>query len=198
MSAATSAPTAASRGRDSPHGCAFCRASLEPDQEWCLECGAGRTIVHRAPDWRVPIALLSAIVLAGLIAFAIALINMAGTGTGISTASAPDPAPAGAAAHPAAPAIASWPSGLSGWTVILTAAANQGAARATAQRLAAGGMHVGVLYTGNHPRMHPHQTWEVFSGRYPDQAQAQAAAAKLTAAGQSSAAAHEVAGPGGI
>jgi hypothetical protein len=52
--------------------CGACGAPLEPDQEWCVECGAARTVLHRPPDWRAPVAVIAVVVglvvIAGLIA----------------------------------------------------------------------------------------------------------------------------------
>ena len=42
----------ASRRRRAARQCAACGATLEPDQEWCVECGTARTVLHRPPDWR--------------------------------------------------------------------------------------------------------------------------------------------------
>jgi hypothetical protein len=52
--------------------CAACGAKLEPDQEWCVECGTSRTVLHRPPDWRAPFAVIvvvvGLVVIAGLVA----------------------------------------------------------------------------------------------------------------------------------
>ena len=33
------------------------------DQEWCFQCGAARTVIHRPPDWRIPAAVVATVVL---------------------------------------------------------------------------------------------------------------------------------------
>lgn len=38
--------------------CSSCGAWLVEDQEWCLECGAARTRIQPAPDWRVGAAIV--------------------------------------------------------------------------------------------------------------------------------------------
>jgi predicted nucleic acid-binding Zn ribbon protein len=43
-------------------GCAACGAALEADQEWCTECGAARTRLHRSPDWRAAAAVIAGVV----------------------------------------------------------------------------------------------------------------------------------------
>jgi hypothetical protein len=58
--------------------CEQCGAQLAEDQEWCLECGVARTLIHRAPDWRIPVAIIGTVVAVVLVAFAIALINLSG------------------------------------------------------------------------------------------------------------------------
>lgn len=56
--------------------CERCHAPLAVDQEWCLECGAARTRIHRAPDWRIPVAVVTVVIALALIAFLIALIDL--------------------------------------------------------------------------------------------------------------------------
>jgi hypothetical protein len=180
--------------------CAFCHTALEPDQEWCLSCGVARTVIRRPPDWRVAAAVMGTVVLAALVAFVVAVANLGDSPAAARRSASARPDPSSPSARTAAPAgaqIASWPSGLSGWTVKLASATTAASAEATARSLAAHGLGVGVLNSSEHPHMHP-GLWVVFSHRYPLQAQAQAAAAKLVAAGHPGAAAIEVAPPGGI
>jgi hypothetical protein len=56
--------------------CAACGVRLEPDQEWCLECGAARTVLHRPPDWRVPVAVGAVVVGLVVIAALVALVSL--------------------------------------------------------------------------------------------------------------------------
>ena len=56
--------------------CRRCGATVDVDQEWCLECGAARTQLRPPPDWRFPLAtVLAAIALlvAGLVAAVVIL-----------------------------------------------------------------------------------------------------------------------------
>jgi hypothetical protein len=169
--------------------CEQCGSPLAEDQEWCLECGAARTLVHRPPDWRIAAAIVlgvAALVLAG---FAIALINLSSEANR-SAASTPPPATPAKAATPAAPAtpakaagapgIPGWPVGLPGWTVVLFSTTSRQSARATATRLSATGLHVGLLSTSQHTSstMKPGR-WVVFTGRYPTRNAAGARAAAL-------------------
>lgn len=52
--------------------CAACGAPLQQDQEWCVECGTARTVLHRPPNWRAPVAVIAVVVglvvIAGLVA----------------------------------------------------------------------------------------------------------------------------------
>lgn len=174
--------------------CASCGASMEPDQEWCLECGTARTVIHSPPDWRIPALVVGGVILAALVAFAIALVNLGGNGAGPAAQASPPAAttPTGTAHR----SVSSWPPGLSGWTVVLAKTTDRSLARDAALGLAAGGLSVGVLDTTQHPLLKPGD-WVVFSGRYPDQAHAQAAAARLKQAGHAGIVV-EVAAPGGI
>lgn len=188
---ATPAETAPRAGGDA---CALCGAPMEDEQEWCLECGAGRTVIHSPPDWRVPALVVGGIILAALVAFAIALVNLNGrrAGSESQTSSRATSAPSA----PVRSSVTSWPPGLSGWTVVLAKTTDQSLARDAALGLAAGGLSVGVLDTTQHPLLRPGD-WVVFSGRYPDQAHAQAAATRLKRAGHAGTVV-EVAAPGGI
>jgi hypothetical protein len=134
--------------------CAQCGTELEDDQEWCLECGAARTLIHTAPDWRVPVAIVAAVIVAVLAALVVALVNV-------------------------------------------SQRANASAARASATRLAGGGLGVGVLNSSQHPNLPP-GNWVVFTGRYPLGTEAAAAAARLRASGHPNARARQVARPGGL
>ena len=56
--------------------CGACGANLEPDQEWCVECGTARTVLHRPPDWRAPVAVIAVVVGVVVIACLIALVSL--------------------------------------------------------------------------------------------------------------------------
>ncbi len=78
-----SSPTQERGSYDSPLDahCLRCDAVLD-DQEWCLECGAARTLIHRPPDWRVPVAVIATLIALVLAAFLIALIDLSGNVNG--------------------------------------------------------------------------------------------------------------------
>ena len=190
--------------------CAHCGTELHDDQEWCLECGAARTLIHRPPDWRIPVAIAATILLLVLAGFAIALTNLSKR-TNAATASAPAaaqtatpaptaPAPAAGQTAPATTApkpIGSWPVGLSGWTVVLFTSHAKASADARAAGLIAGGLRVGELNSSQHPNLSPGY-WVVFAGRYPHGTEAAAAAARLRNSGHPTARARQVARPGGL
>lgn len=187
--------------------CPHCDSPLRDDQEWCLECGAARTLIHRPPDWRIAAAVIAVVVGLALLAFAIALVNLssnadqlAGTQTTAKTstvAARPATAAAGATSAAGSPAIASWPVGLGGWTVALSSRRTQAEANAAASRFAASGLHVGVLDSSQHPSMKP-GFWIVFSGRYPARPGAVAAATNLAPRVTTTPVARRVAPPGGL
>jgi hypothetical protein len=56
--------------------CQACGAALASDQEWCLECGAARTGLRRAPDWRIPAAVIAVVIALAVIALLIALVSL--------------------------------------------------------------------------------------------------------------------------
>jgi hypothetical protein len=168
---------------------------MEPGQEWCLECGAAQTLIHRAPDWRIAVALVGAVIVIALIALGLVLANLTSTAGGTTTTVTDTVSQTVTAA--AKQTFAGWPVGLGGWTVALSRARTQADANASASRLAASGLDVGVLNSSEHPSMPPGY-WVVYSGRYPNSAGAQAAAARLRSAGQPAAVATQVARPGGL
>lgn len=179
--------------------CGHCGAPLTDDQEWCLECGAARTVIHRPPGWKVPTLVIGTVIAVVLAAFAIALIALSSnasqtsqsragqTVTVIKTVRSPR----------SRAAIGGWPTGLAGWTVALARSHSRARAYATARRLDAAGFKIGVLSSTRHPSMAPGY-WIAFSGRYPNRTTATAAAVKLGAQGSPTGQALEVAPPGGI
>jgi hypothetical protein len=57
--------------------CTRCGARLAADQDWCLECGAAvRTRILPAPDWRVPLAIVGAVIALAAAALVLALISL--------------------------------------------------------------------------------------------------------------------------
>jgi RNA polymerase subunit RPABC4/transcription elongation factor Spt4 len=56
--------------------CAACDAPLEPDQEWCVECGTARTVVHAPPSWRGAVAVIAVVVGIVVIAGVVALVTL--------------------------------------------------------------------------------------------------------------------------
>ena len=89
-----------------PRQCPRCGASMTPEQEWCLNCGAavGSRVVA-APGWRAPIAIAGVLGLLLAIAIVIAIVQLADdTGTvreNPVAATTPTPTPSAAAPTPA-------------------------------------------------------------------------------------------------
>jgi hypothetical protein len=173
-----------------PDVCSLCGATLAPDQEWCLECGAARTVVAQPPDWRLPLLVIGAVVAlvaAGAVIAMISLSRGAGHVTVISTPAAR-----------AAGTVPDWPAGLDGYTVLLSDSPSRGTAQADATLAAADHVpDVGLVSTDQHPLMRPRGVFYVYSGRYPTYATAQAAQARLVRAGQAHADVALVQRPGG-
>jgi septal ring-binding cell division protein DamX len=70
--------------------------------------------------------------------------------------------------------IASWPSGKTGWTVILESATSKSAADAKANELSSDGTSVGVLHSDDFSSLNKGY-WVVFSGTYDSKSQAESA-----------------------
>jgi hypothetical protein len=65
--------------------CPLCGAPLDPEQDWCLNCGAAaRTRLAATPNWRAPAATVAVIAVLALGVLAAALVKLAG-GSGSST-----------------------------------------------------------------------------------------------------------------
>jgi amino acid transporter len=178
--------------------CVQCGASLADDQEWCLECGAAQTLIHKPPDWKVPIAIIGTVVVLALIGFLIALATLSSDANRSAAAQVTTTvtAPSQPAATAAKPTVGSWPPGLPGWTVVLATSKSKADADAFATRASSSGTPAGLLSSSEHPSMAPGM-WVVFSGRYPTQAAAQAAIPGLAAKGNVAAKATLVGSPGG-
>jgi hypothetical protein len=71
--AAAAAPTPAGEA------CPLCGAPLDPEQEWCLHCGAAaRTRLAPSPNWKGLLATLAVVVALSLGVLAAALVKLAG------------------------------------------------------------------------------------------------------------------------
>ncbi|HWF72123.1 MAG TPA: SPOR domain-containing protein [Solirubrobacteraceae bacterium] len=194
--------------------CPQCSARLAPDQEWCLECGAGVKVrVRPAPDWRVPAAIVAGVVVLVAVGFVIVLIALSNTadrsadpattpatttpatttpattttpGTttpGTTTPGTTTPTTKAPATTPTSTPLATWPAGVSGYTVVLGVIPSKSAATASAKKIAATGIPAGVLYSSDYSSMRPGD-WIVFSGTYTTRAQADTAAATAKTKGQ--------------
>ena len=86
----TEAPPAHTAGTSS---CPRCGAPVARNQDWCLECGvAARTRIAATPNWRGPVALVVALVLAAGVAIAIAFATLTDDDTSTPTTSTAAPA----------------------------------------------------------------------------------------------------------
>lgn len=67
--------------------CPRCSASVEPDQDWCLECGApARTRLAPTPNWQLPTVALGALVLIAGALFAFAFVKLTDDGSAPASA----------------------------------------------------------------------------------------------------------------
>jgi cell division septation protein DedD len=184
-----------------PRRCPRCGATLTPEQEWCLECGADvGTTIAAPPSWRGPVALVAVLLVVAAAALILALVELAGdaeqVGEAQPTATATPPAAVAPTATPAPesttipPAastpgatgatgeIAEWPAGTEAWTVVLESASTEDAARARAEELAGLGVSVGMLDSDDYGSLEPGRN-VVFSGQYDSQRAADQARSDL-------------------
>jgi SPOR domain len=177
-----------------PRRCPRCGAELTPEQEWCLECGAGvGATIAAPPSWRGPVALVVVLLAIAAAALVLALVELAGDAEQVSeqpqataapTAAAPPaavptttPAPDSSTIPPATETpgatgttaqIAEWPEGTEAWTVVLESASTEEAAEERAQELAGLGVPVGMLDSDDYGSLEPGRN-VVFSGQYDSQ-----------------------------
>jgi hypothetical protein len=89
--------------------CPLCGGPLDPQQEWCLRCGAAaRTRLAATPSWRGPVAGLAVVGLLALGVLAAALVKLAGDSgpaPPARTVTVTTPAAAAAPAAPVTPTI---------------------------------------------------------------------------------------------
>ena len=176
--------------------CPRCGAQLSAEQEWCLECGAGVGTTIAAPrGWRGPLIAIGALLALALLAVILAIVELAGpaeqvtevpaTPTPAATpppAAGPSPAPAASPspeAPPPAADLAEWPEGRTAWTVVLNSSGTREDAERLGSELAGKGVpQVGVLDSDDFDSLGP-DSFVVFSGQYPDRAQAEEALAQI-------------------
>ena len=178
-----------------PRQCPRCGANLEPDQEWCLNCGTGVGATIAAPrGWRWPVAIVGGLLALALVAFVLALVELAGNPeqVGPQAAATPTPAPAAAATPTAAPttdpnavppaaggaSASDWPAGKTGYTVVLESSVTRSAADARARELAGKGIAAGVLDSSGYATLTPRR-FVVFFGQFDSRAQARQALAGI-------------------
>jgi hypothetical protein len=185
---ATETPTPAPQETaPAPRRCPRCGNELDPDQEWCLACGADLgTRIAPPPSWRGPIALVVALLVIAAVAIVLALVELAGDAeqvteqpagqTPVATATPPPaatPTPDSFTIPPATggdnaggtPEVADWPDGKNAWTVVLESSATQSAAQSRAGELASQGVPVGILNSDGYSSIEPGR-YVVFSGQY--------------------------------
>jgi hypothetical protein len=86
--------------------CPRCNTPLQPEQEWCLNCGtAARTAIAATPNWRLPIAVLAVVAVVFLAACAWAFVELTNNDDAVKAATqtqqqapaptTPQPAPGG-------------------------------------------------------------------------------------------------------
>ena len=110
----------------------------------------------------------------------------AGTAPSTPAATGPSTKTATSTTAAATAGIGSWPSGVTGYTVVLGVIPGKAAATTSATKIASAGIPVGVLDSSDYSSMTPGD-WIVFSGTYTTRAEAATAASQLQAKGQTGA-----------
>jgi hypothetical protein len=84
--------------------CPRCAATVAPDQDWCLQCGAAaRTRLAPTPNWRAPVAALAIVALLAGIGLAAAFVALTNDSTQAPSAATTATAPVVATEPTAAP-----------------------------------------------------------------------------------------------
>lgn len=58
--------------------CRGCGAGVTESQEWCLECGAARTLLRPPPDWRIPLAVVGVVIALAAAALVLTVLGVQG------------------------------------------------------------------------------------------------------------------------
>lgn len=181
--------------------CPSCGTPAERGQLVCLSCGTRLALDYsRPPGWKPAAAVVGVVVLLCAATFVL-LLTRAGNEAEdeVARVEQREPAlgrdareqPAGGAGRDstseqrtttqdeARPGqVGSWPEGRRAFTVVLFSGGDPQSARNFARRVASQGVEVGVLRSDDFPNL-GQNLFFVFSGTYPDQALAQAAASRL-------------------
>ena len=101
-----------------PLRCPRCGATVGPEQDWCLECGApARTRLAPTPNWRLPVAVVAVVILLAGVALAVAFTRLTrddGTVVAATATTAPvQPNEVGTQSVPIAPPATQTPPGAS-------------------------------------------------------------------------------------
>jgi hypothetical protein len=167
--------------------CPQCGNAVDPAQPFCLDCGR-RIARHyrKPPNWRLPVALVALLVIAGGVAAGFGITQLTNEDEGPDTITVEADRPAGAAqpdagqAAPTAPTPApaepdqaapqpgqpaEWPSGRSAYTVVLLTTKSKETADATASKAAQVGLPAGVLKSDDFKRFEP-GLYVVFAGQH--------------------------------
>jgi len=74
---AAPAPEAPPPPAPTPFRCPRCQTQLQPEQDWCLNCGtAARTAIAATPNWKLPLVLLAIAAVVCAIACAWAFVEL--------------------------------------------------------------------------------------------------------------------------
>ncbi|HEY4095893.1 MAG TPA: hypothetical protein VGM33_10300 [Baekduia sp.] len=93
-----------------PLRCPRCGASVGPEQDWCLECGApARTRLAPTPHWHRPIAVLCTIALIAGVALAVAFASLTNDDGTVSAATTAPVQPNETTSTPVAPPVSAPP-----------------------------------------------------------------------------------------
>lgn len=185
--------------------CPQCGAHLSAEQEWCLECGAAvGTRVAEPRGWRVPLAVVGALLALALIALVLALVELSkpaeqivavpqtptpgASATPAQPQNTPPPEEGGVPTTTATPApeaqaptakLATWPQGKTAWTIVLNSSGTKDDADRLAGELATKGVPaVGVIDSNDFESLGP-DSFVVFSGQYDSRALAEEALSRI-------------------
>ena len=167
--------------------CPTCRAPLDRDATFCLQCGT-RLVAEPEPRprWGVPATIVAVIALVAIGGVVFALEQVESDAEREATKPAavlerPEPeAPVEGDARPTE--VASWPPRTSAFTVALARLPDETTARARAAAAIDSGIPVGLLDAEGHPTL-ASSDWLMFSGRFESRATAVEEAARFATAG---------------
>lgn len=90
--------------------CPNCDAPVQPDQDWCLQCGSAlHTRIAQTPNWRAPLAIIGAVLALAAAGIAVAFIELSDDAEQVAATPPPTATPTPSPSAPTTPSTPTTP-----------------------------------------------------------------------------------------